>query len=148
MLIRLALAAAVLAAGLVFGAQPSRAAELVMFDDPNCVWCRRWHAEVGPSYPNSEEGERAPLRRVHIRDQARSGVALVRPVTGTPTFVLVEGEREIGRIDGYAGSDFFYPRLAELLKRLPPPRPRGPMLRSTQCAAPVCGYRQSKFEAE
>ena len=24
-----------------------------MFDDPGCVWCRRWNAEIGPSYPQS-----------------------------------------------------------------------------------------------
>jgi hypothetical protein len=138
MLTRLAFAAALMVACFFGGAGATRAAELVMFDDPNCVWCRRWHAEIGPSYPNTPEGRLAPLRRVHIRDQAKAGIALARPVAGTPTFVLVEGEREIGRIDGYPGSDFFYPRLAELLKRLPPPRPRPPVLRSTMCAVEVC----------
>ena len=64
-----------------------------MFDDPGCVWCRRWNAEIGPGYPRSPEGQQAPLRRIHIRDQAKAGVALARPINATPTFVLVEDGR-------------------------------------------------------
>jgi hypothetical protein len=139
MLRKLALAVSMLLAGLLADAAGSRAAELVMFDDPSCVWCRRWDAEIGPSYPHSSEGQQAPLRRVQIRDQSTAGIALARPVTGTPTFVLVHEEQEVGRIAGYPGSDFFYPRLAELLRRLPPSPPaRGPVLRSTMCVDGAC----------
>lgn len=121
---------------LAVGVAGARAAELVMFDDPTCVWCRRWLAEVGPGYPNTEEGRRAPLRRVYIREQARSGVALNSAVTGTPTFVLAEDGREIGRIVGYPGADYFYPMLGELLQKLPPPvAPRAPGLRDTRATS-------------
>jgi len=135
----LALASVVLLAGIIAGANGSRAAELVMFDDPDCVWCRRWLAEIGPGYPRTPEGRQAPLRRVAIRNQADAGVALARPVNVTPTFVLVEDEQEVGRIAGYPGSDFFYPMLDELLRKLPPPRPaRRPLERSTMCAQSIC----------
>jgi hypothetical protein len=103
-----------------------------MFDDPNCVWCRRWTAEIGPGYSRSPEGQQAPLRRIQIRDQSKAGVALARPINATPTFVLVEAGQEVGRIAGYAGKDFFYPMLEELLRKLPEPAPLpGPPLRST-----------------
>lgn len=126
----------VLAASLAAASSAARAAELIMFDDPTCVWCRRWLAEVGPGYPNTEEGRRAPLRRVYIRDQTRSGVALKSTATGTPTFVLADDGREIGRIVGYPGADYFYPMLGELLQKLPPPAaPRGPGLRETRATA-------------
>lgn len=117
-------------------ASGGRAAELVMFDDPGCSWCRLWHAEIGPGYPHTPEGKQAPLRRVHIRDQATAGVELASPVRGTPTFVLADNGREVGRIVGYPGSDFFYPRLAELLQRLPEPA-RAPAERSTRAAPDV-----------
>lgn len=120
----LALSVLALAAGLIANAVSLRAAELLMFDDPACSWCRRWTAEIGPSYPRSPEGQLAPLRRMHIRDQASAGVALAKPINVTPTFVVVDRGREIGRIVGYPGGDFFYPLLAELLDRLPPPAPR------------------------
>ena len=136
---KLALGALMLLAGLVAnGAAPS-AAELLMFDDPACVWCRRWNAEIGPGHPRSPEGQRAPLRRIHIRDQGNAGVALTRPINATPTFVLVEDGQEVGRIAGYSGKDFFYPMLDELLQRIPPPTPLpGPSLRSTMCASAQC----------
>jgi len=35
----------------------------------------------------------------------------------TPTFVLTEGDREIGRIVGYPGADFFWALLADLLAK-------------------------------
>jgi len=136
---KLAVGALMLLAGLCTSAG-ARAAELVMFDDPGCVWCRRWNAEIGPSYPRTPAGQRAPLRRVPIRDQARAGVALARPVHVTPTFVLVDDGQEVGRIDGYAGRDFFYPMLEKLLRRIPPPHPQlgPPLQRSAVCASAPC----------
>ena len=136
---KLALGTLMLLAGLLASVAGSLAAELLMFDDPGCVWCRRWNAEIGPSYPRTPEGRQAPLRRIHIRDQAKAGVALARPVDATPTFVLVEGGQEVGRIAGYPGSDFFYPMLEELLRRIPSPTPLpGPSQRSTMCLSAEC----------
>ncbi len=139
MVARLALGLALLVAGLAAGPSAARAAELLMFDDPGCVWCRRWNAEIGPGYPRSPEGRQAPLRRIHIRDQGRAGVALASRVNATPTFVLVEDGQEVGRIAGYAGRDFFYPMLEELLRKIPSPAPRpGPVQRSTLCVSAGC----------
>jgi protein-disulfide isomerase len=108
-----------LLAACVLAAQ-AMAAELVMFEDPACPWCRRWHQEIGPAYPATAEGKRAPLRRVIIEDQENVGVVLERPVTATPTFVLAEDGRELGRIVGYPGEDFFYGLLGKLQEaRLP-----------------------------
>jgi hypothetical protein len=135
MLPKLALGALTLLSAL-FASLGADAAELLMFDDPGCVWCRRWNAEIAPSYPKTREGQQAPLRRVPIRDQARAGVALARPINVTPTFVLVEDSQEVGRIDGYAGKDFFYPMLAELLRRIVPPKQRlGPPLQRSAWGA-------------
>jgi protein-disulfide isomerase len=129
---QLALGALMLLASLLANAAGACAAELLMFDDPTCGWCRRWDAEIGPGYSRSPEGRQAPLRRIYIRDQSKAGVALARPVNATPTFVLVDEGQEVGRIAGYAGKDFFYPMLEELLRRIPAPAPLpGPPLRST-----------------
>jgi hypothetical protein len=135
---KMAIAILMLATAAVAHGGSARAAELVMFEEPGCAWCRRWHAEIGPAYPLTAEGRLAPLRRIHIRDQAIAGVSLERPVTVTPTFVLAEGGREIGRIVGYPGNEFFYGQLAELLKRVPGApdlqRPR-PDIAGGTCAA-------------
>ena len=93
---------------------------LVMFDEAGCPWCLRWRREIGPAYPNTPEGKRAPLRTIDISRARTSGIALAAPVRMTPTFVLVENGREVGRITGYPGPDFFWPMLDELLRKLGP----------------------------
>jgi thioredoxin-related protein len=105
---------------IVFAALPSSAAnalELVMFGRPGCVWCARWEREVAPSYPRAEIGRLAPVRRMDIRDQRRSGIALGEPVIYTPTFVLSDNGVEIGRITGYQNQDMFWGTLDSLLQQ-------------------------------
>lgn len=92
--------------------------ELLMFEEPGCPWCKRWHAEVGPGYPLSPEGRLAPLRRLDLRSGAPAGIQLSRPVGASPTFVLIENGREIDRITGYPGADFFWGLLDQMLSKL------------------------------
>ena len=92
-----------------------------MFEEAGCTWCQRWHAEIGPGYPKTSEGHIAPLRRVDFRKGPPSDIVLLQRITSTPTFVLVEGGEERGRILGYPGAQFFYPMLEGLIQRLPKP---------------------------
>ena len=103
---------------LAFERATARAAELVLFESPGCPWCARWRAEVGPGYPKSDEGMRAPLRAHALADADNAGVQLAAPVVASPTFVLVENGREIGRSVGYPGADFFWGLFAQLIAKL------------------------------
>lgn len=95
-------------------ALPAAAAELVMIQQPGCHWCERWNTEIAPVYPKTAEGRFAPLRRVELRDLP-GDIDLDRRVSYTPTFLVVEGGREVARLEGYPGEHFFWPLLAELL---------------------------------
>ena len=97
-------------------ALPARAAELVLVDSPGCYACLQWKAEVGRYYAKTAEARRAPLRRVRASNLRRAypGIAGVR---ATPTFILVEDGREIGRFIGYAGQKPFWRALTRLLER-------------------------------
>lgn len=99
----------------VLGAQ---AAELVMFERAGCVWCRKWDREVGSIYPKTLEGQRVPLRRASLDRPLPVELRLDPPVFYSPTFVLMEGGREIGRITGYQGDDAFWGLLTDMLKRM------------------------------
>lgn len=100
-------------------ATPLLAAELLMFDDPGCMWCARWDAEVGPDYPGSPAAAIAPLRRLDLRaDPLPEGLELDSRVRYTPTFVLVDEDREVGRITGYPGRLAFWVQLDRLLGQL------------------------------
>ena len=101
----------------------SHAAELLMFERDGCVWCQRWHQAVGPTYDKTGEAERLPLRRLDIGKQNSSGVTLVSTVVYTPTFVVVDNGREIGRITGYINDDAFWGLLGTFVAKLEPSPP-------------------------
>jgi hypothetical protein len=107
----------VLAALLIAQGARAEALRLLMIDRIGCEWCAAWEREIGPVYPLTEAGRRAPLMRSNIRDPLPEGVSLDRPARFTPTFVLLRDGVEIGRIDGYPGEDFFWGLLDALLAR-------------------------------
>ena len=100
----------------VLGRAEETGLTLVMFDQPGCVYCRRWTAEVGDAYDVTAEGAAAPLRRIDISEAAESGLDLAAPVVFTPTFVLVRDGVEISRLEGYAGEDFFWGLLGRMIE--------------------------------
>jgi len=97
---------------------PARAADLVMVEQAGCVYCARWDAEIAPIYPMTDEGKRAPLRRVNLRDLPDDIVFKTRPVF-TPTFVLVEDGHELARLEGYGGDEFFWFQIRQILDAHP-----------------------------
>ena len=108
-------------ATVLFASIPAIAhsAELIMMEQDGCGWCMRWHAEIGEAYPRTEEGRIAPLRRVDIRAPLPEDLAGLAVERFTPTFVLMDEGREIGRLRGYAGDEFFWVLLNEMLEKLP-----------------------------
>ena len=99
----------------------ARAAELVMFEQAGCAWCEAFDREIAPIYGKTEEGLRAPLRRVDTSLGAPPDLAFIETERLTPLFVLVDRGREIGRIRGYPGEDHFWGLLGVLMKKLDAP---------------------------
>lgn len=106
---------ALFAVALALSATESRAAELVMFERPGCVWCARFNAEIAPIYGRTEESHAAPLRRVDLNSPLPADLAGLDPGVFTPTFVVLKEGREIGRIRGYPGDAFFFGLLDRIL---------------------------------
>ena len=96
----------------------ARAAELVMFEQAGCAWCAAFDREIAPIYPKTEQGLRAPLRRVDIDGPVPDDLAFIAMERLAPLFVLVARGREIGRIRGYPGEDHFWGPLGVLMKKL------------------------------
>lgn len=94
------------------------AVELIMFEQPGCVWCARFDREIAPAYAKTNEGQRVPLRRINIREPLPDDIAHIPPDRYTPTFVLVDDGVEIDRIRGYPGNEFFWPLLDAMLGKL------------------------------
>ena len=104
---------------MMAGIADARAAELLMFERAGCAYCLRWNAEVAPSYVVSKEARRAPLRRVDLARGQPRDVSLVSPVRFTPTFVLVDQGKEIGRITGYMDNAMFWGLMEKMITVLP-----------------------------
>lgn len=105
---------------IVMTVLPAKAAELIMIEQAGCHWCAIWNRDVGIVYDKTREGKRAPLRRLDLKDKVPEDLSSIRIERFTPTFILVEGNREIGRIRGYPGEDFFWGLLGQMLEKLPP----------------------------
>ena len=124
---RSCLASLILAAALAAGGfglpgalSTAEAAELIMLERPGCAWCARWNREIAPIYPLTEEGRRAPLRRVDVTAPWPADLGNIEGDFYTPTFIVVEDGTEVARLRGYPGDNFFWPLLGEMLGKLPP----------------------------
>jgi len=92
---------------------------LLLLERHDCAWCRRWLLEVGErSWNLSNLGRMAPLRRVDVAQALPEDLRWLTNWRFTPTFVLVVGDREVGRFMGYQGDLFFWQRAESLLAQL------------------------------
>lgn len=93
------------------------AQSLVMVEQPGCLYCARWHEEIGVAYPKTPLGERLGLVRVPLSGIGEQPFTTARPVTFTPTFLLIVDGQEAGRLEGYAGAHFFWPLLEGMVDK-------------------------------
>lgn len=100
-------------------AAQSQAAELWMFTSAACGACQQFEREVGDRYHLTAEARRVPLHRIALDAPRPPPIADIADVRGTPTFVLMDGRTEIGRIAGYSSDELFWMRITALLAELP-----------------------------
>ena len=96
-----------------------RAAELLYFYSDLCPWCEAWDRDIGVMYHLTDEAKTAPLRRVDYDEDMPAKLKHLKAIYYTPTFVLMDDGKEIGRILGYPGDEFFWPLLGDLLNKMP-----------------------------
>lgn len=97
----------------------SLAAEMILFEQKACPWCERWEEEIGRIYNDTNEGKQAPVRRVDIHQPLPPDLIWLKTGVFTPTFVVIDKNKEIGRIRGYPGDSFFWGLLSQILDKLP-----------------------------
>ena len=99
--------------------------KLVMAEEDGCIWCERWNRDIGPIYPKTTEGKAAPLFRLDIHDPLPENMEFARSLHFTPTFVLMVDGKEISRIEGYPGEDFFWGLLGQIISAVPDEKASG-----------------------
>lgn len=115
-LIRTVVKSLLLVGSLAFSANAET--RLLMFEERGCPYCDQWHSEVGKVYNKTAEGKRAPVIIIDLGAELPPGVTIGVEPYYTPTFVLVDDGKEVGRIEGYPGESFFYGILEQMLDNL------------------------------
>jgi hypothetical protein len=107
-------------AAIAFGlaASAASAAELIFVERAGCPYCIKWEREIAPSYALTKEGKLAKLRKVDLG--AGQPTQAARPVRFTPTFLVINDGKEVGRITGYSDEAMFWGMLSQILARLEP----------------------------
>lgn len=108
-------------AGLDIDAPPAAATamQLVVMEAPGCDYCALFRRDVLPSYETSERAKDLPIRFVDINDEEMTAIGLEAPVDIVPTFVVLKNNKEIGRIPGYTGPEYFFHHINYLLTSAP-----------------------------
>lgn len=109
--------AIVIAAFLMLWTLPSWAMELVMIEQEICPYCKLFDSEVGEQYSSTEAGKRAPLRRVNVKESWPEDLKGISHGQLTPSFILVDDGKELGRFRGYSGHKEFWALLQQLLDK-------------------------------
>lgn len=113
---KIALLCCILLANAASASQNS--VELLMIEEPGCVYCGKFNREIAPAYPKTTEGAIAPLRRVQLYEPWPQELEHIEKPRYTPTFILISEGKEIDRLLGYPGDDHFWFLLGEMLEKL------------------------------
>ena len=88
---------------------------LVYVFSDHCVFCKAWERDVGRLYGDTEYAKKAPLFKIDISLVNKHFADVTPKVSGTPTFILMNGNDEVGRIVGYQNRDMFFWALSEFI---------------------------------
>ncbi|MEQ1717663.1 MAG: thioredoxin fold domain-containing protein [Hyphomicrobium sp.] len=93
--------------------------ELVVMEAPGCTYCTLFRRDVLPSYEASPRAKDMPIRFVDVNDEAAEALGLETPVDIVPTFLVLKNHKEVGRIPGYTGPEYFFHTINYLLTSAP-----------------------------
>lgn len=99
---------------------------LIMIHHKDCHFCKAFMRDIGvEKYNATNIGTALPLRVFDVSTpegrkaflvERRAGRISPR-VRGTPTFIIYYNNKEVGRVTGYAGKEWFYRKLNAEVKR-------------------------------
>jgi hypothetical protein len=92
--------------------------ELLVIEQEYCPFCERFNRDITPGYPNTAEGRLAPLKQLDLHQPWPAEYAEIKSATVTPTFILISDNKEVARLVGYPGSEYFWIELNDMLDKL------------------------------
>lgn len=104
--------------GTLPGTRVDTTLQLVILEAPGCSYCTLFRRYVVPAYTASPRSREIPLRFVDLNDEAFAQLGLSEPVDLLPTAVLLQNNREVGRVPGYLGPENFFHAISHLLAKV------------------------------
>lgn len=92
--------------------------QLVVLEAPGCVYCNLFRRYVVPAYETSPKSRSVPMKFIDLNDKAYDELGLDGPVDMVPTTILMQNNREVGRIPGYLGPENFFHAVNHLMARV------------------------------
>ena len=92
-----------------------RPIELLVVEIDNCIYCGIFRRDVAPTYKGSPRGRSVPMRFVDLNAPDVDRLQLSAPIDSVPTVLVIDNGREVGRISGYVGPEFFFHSLSRIL---------------------------------
>ena len=89
--------------------------QLIFITSKYCPFCKAWEQDIGSLYHRTTYAKKAPLRRIDITEVEFELPEMAENVVGTPTFLIFQNGREIGRIEGYQSAEMFFWALSEYI---------------------------------
>lgn len=102
----------------ITGEQTAPNLQLVVLEAPGCTYCSMFRRYVVPVYQTSPKSRSLPLKFIDLNDKAYDDLGLDSPVDMVPTTVLMQNNREVGRIPGYVGPENFFHAINHLMARV------------------------------
>lgn len=85
-----------------------------MVEQAICPYCKQFDAEV--NYSKTKTGQAIPLRRIQLTDPWPQDLANIPHDMLTPTFILIDNGKELGRLRGYPGKEHFWALINKLIE--------------------------------
>lgn len=92
--------------------------QMVVLETEDCTICVLFRRYIVPAYSLAPRAKDVPLKFVDMNDKAYDELNLDGPVSMLPTAILMQNNREVGRISGYMGPENFFHAMKRLMARL------------------------------
>ncbi|MEQ1577583.1 MAG: hypothetical protein ABL894_08020, partial [Hyphomicrobium sp.] len=83
------------------------------------VQAHLFRRDVWTSYETSQRARSVPMRFLDLNAEAFATLDLDGPIESVPTVLVLQRGKEIGRIPGYVGPEFFFHSIDRLLAKAP-----------------------------
>ena len=91
--------------------------KLLYFYSDTCAYCKAWENEIANIYLKTEFEDEFKLSFIDFVSNVNlEKYGISKMVKVTPTFIFIQNNTEVGRIEGYNGQELFWWQVDDVIK--------------------------------